>query len=275
MKILLTGEPGVGKSTLLSRLVSEFNSQSISGFISKEILNPAGERTGFYSYNVANPDQEKLFAHKADIDSIHLVGPFRVDVSALEEISTWIETNKKLVTIDEIGRMQSKSDVLLNSIKNCFQNSNLSILATIVADDESWSLFFKEFPETMLIKINEANRDYLFEPLNQVLKNSDCFDKLSSNQKLHFIQKFQTLLVNQSYTQLEKLASNTLRYACEESRIELIDENQYILHGDHGMHQVQILDSGIICNCPLFLGQKGYLPGECSHIQTLELIRRK
>jgi nucleoside-triphosphatase len=107
-KILLTGRPGCGKTTLIRIVISQV-SEPIAGFYTQEIRS-AGERVGFKLLTIAG--QQRVFAH-VEIRSSHRIGKYGVDITILDELAVpelyqGVEGNG-LVIIDEIGPMEMLS----------------------------------------------------------------------------------------------------------------------------------------------------------------------
>src|SRR2546421_12272067 len=80
-KILLSGRPGCGKTTLIKRLVSHL-AQSAGGFYTEEIRD-GGTRVGFKI--VTLDGDEVVFAHM-EIEGSARLGKYRLDLSALEAV---------------------------------------------------------------------------------------------------------------------------------------------------------------------------------------------
>ncbi len=78
-KVLLTGRPGCGKTTLIKRVVSEL-ARPAGGFYTEEI-RAHGERLGFKIITLDG--QEALLAH-VDFKTPERVGKYGLDLSALE-----------------------------------------------------------------------------------------------------------------------------------------------------------------------------------------------
>ena len=79
-KTLITGKPGVGKTTLVRKIIERMRSVNIVGFYTAEIRS-TGSRLGFELQGIN--DQRRILAH-VDIDSRYRVGRYGVDIDGFE-----------------------------------------------------------------------------------------------------------------------------------------------------------------------------------------------
>ena len=100
-KVLLTGRPGCGKTTLLKRVVNNLRRRA-GGFCTEEIRD-GGMRTGFKI--VTLDGVEAVFAH-VDFKTPDRVGKYGLDLSALERIGVGAIRQairaRQLVVMDEV-----------------------------------------------------------------------------------------------------------------------------------------------------------------------------
>src|SRR6266513_6357046 len=80
-KVLLTGRPGCGKTTLIKHIVKNL-SQRAAGFYTEEIRDH-GVRVGFKI--VTLDGDEAVLAH-VDLETPERLGKYRLDLSALETV---------------------------------------------------------------------------------------------------------------------------------------------------------------------------------------------
>src|SRR5438309_7418466 len=80
-KVLLTGRPGCGKTTLVKRVVKNL-SQRAAGFYTEEIRD-GGIRVGFRLVTLEG--DEGILAH-IDFKTSERVGKYRLELSALEAV---------------------------------------------------------------------------------------------------------------------------------------------------------------------------------------------
>lgn len=127
-RILLTGPPGCGKTTVV-RKVADILRDGVSGFYTEEIRDAKKQRTGF---RVVTLDGNR--GELADKMSGRgpRVGSYRVNVESFEGValpSLEIEEGRILI-IDEIGKMECCSEEFVRSVEKAFE-ADISILATI------------------------------------------------------------------------------------------------------------------------------------------------
>ena len=127
--LLLTGRPGVGKTTLVRRVLEELNDVPATGFYTVEI-RAGGRRLGFRA--VTLDGQEAILAH-VDIRSRHRVSRYGVDVAAFERValpSLIPGLPTCLVVIDEIGKMECFSAAFRQAVLRIL-DADTPLLATI------------------------------------------------------------------------------------------------------------------------------------------------
>jgi len=107
MNVLITGRPGVGKTTVIRRVLEKLNGRP-GGFTTQEIRR-GGRRVGF-SIRAVDTGQEGILAH-IDLSGPHRVGPYGVNTADMERIGV-AALNRALkrddvIVMDEIGRMEN------------------------------------------------------------------------------------------------------------------------------------------------------------------------
>jgi len=278
MKILLTGSPGIGKSTILEKIRRNYSGAEF-GILSKELKDKSKKRVGFEAIN--HLGRKKTFAHTTDIASRYVVGEkYFVDINVIEkfvvsELEKGIDKPGSLVFIDEIGRMQAFSDKFLNVVRKLL-NIDSNVIATIVFDPEPWSVEFKENKNVLLIRVSEKNRDLLPNLLEIMFSCSNTFHQLARTQQDQVLDLSRKYFEEGKFIQISKLFKNAIPYLVH-NRVKKIDVNKFEIIGNTNTHIVEKLKTGYICDCDLFNGREEYANnnGECSHIQTVKLLEIK
>lgn len=155
-KFLLTGRPGVGKTTIIKKTLSLMNSKK-RGFFTSEIREN-NTRKGFKVFTLSG--KEGVLAH-VDIASNYRVSKYGVDIEEFEEL-VLPEFKKGLqedctFIIDEIGKMELFSKRFFDILKEIFREES-NILGTITRSSHKKADVFKERDDVKIIDVREDNR---------------------------------------------------------------------------------------------------------------------
>ncbi|MHA1952769.1 MAG: nucleoside-triphosphatase [Candidatus Heimdallarchaeaceae archaeon] len=169
--ILITGLPGVGKTTLITRILKELNVSAI-GFVTKE-LRKGGNRYGFTVETLSGTS--KVLASKNEKYCKYRVGKYCVYVENIDYIVTILEEeirNKShsMIVIDEIGKMELFSQNFKKFLLNSLEEEK--VLGTIMMRDNSFSKEIKIRPDVSLYKIDRTNRDVVKQIILKKIKEN-------------------------------------------------------------------------------------------------------
>jgi nucleoside-triphosphatase len=163
-KILLTGHPGCGKTTLIKRVVKNLP-QGAGGFYTEEIRD-GSTRAGFKIVTLEG--EEVVFAH-VDFKTSDHIGKYGLDLSALERIGVGAVRQairaRRLVVIDEIGPMEIRSPIFRDTVNEAL-DSEVPVLATIFARPLPFTNPIKFRPDVTLIEVRPDNRERLVSELS-------------------------------------------------------------------------------------------------------------
>ena len=169
--LLITGLPGVGKTTLIKKLSEALKSFHPIGFYTEEIRE-GFERKGFELISLEG--KKGLLSHK-DIRSPYKVGQYKVDIKSFEdflESISFFNPFTRLIIIDEIGKMECLSDQFKNLLKEIL-DSEKWVMASIALKGSGLIAEIKERKDVQCFEITKRNRDSLFsEILKEVGINS-------------------------------------------------------------------------------------------------------
>jgi len=168
MNVLLTGRPGIGKTTLIKKLI-DMTSLSKGGFCTEEIREK-GQRVGF---SLTTLDGRTSMLAGLKIRSPYRVGRYGVDVESFEAIGVKsikeAIASKELIVIDEIGRMELFSkkfrDVVIQALKTG------RVLATIRKGRGGFVGEIKSRKDIRVLEINLKNREALLSELIEIVTN--------------------------------------------------------------------------------------------------------
>jgi len=167
-KTLITGKPGVGKTTLVQRIIERMGSVKMAGFCTSEI-RCRGSRLGFKLQGLNGG--RRTLAH-VGIDGQHRVGRYGVDKDGFEEFLATLDLlnpDIELIVIDEIGKMELFSIRFRNLVRNAL-NADKQVLATIPLKGNDFIREIKQRIDVHLLEVTHANRDRLPEIIVKGLK---------------------------------------------------------------------------------------------------------
>ncbi|MCJ7748833.1 MAG: NTPase [Desulfobacterales bacterium] len=156
---LITGLPGVGKTTLVKKLFEELKHLHPAGFYTEEIREE-GQRKGFELISLNG--KRGLLSH-IHIKSPHRVGKYKVDIEAFENLLNEIpffSPSTHLIVIDEIGKMECLSNPFKNLLKRILDSEKL-VIATIALKGSGLIAEIKERDDIKLFEMTRHNRDSL------------------------------------------------------------------------------------------------------------------
>jgi nucleoside-triphosphatase len=163
--IVLTGAPGVGKTTAVIRVARELKERGVKvgGIVSRE-LRTNNMRIGFEFIDLTTNDRNVLASITGNGPK---VGKYFVNVAgcrfAAERLTNAIR-NSDVIICDEIGPMELKSRDFIDSVKNLFDVDKKVI---VVVHQKLQHPLTDEFrnKSSLLINLDLENR----EKINQLL----------------------------------------------------------------------------------------------------------
>jgi len=156
--LLITGMPGVGKTTLIRRVAERLQGVKVGGFYTEE-QREAGQRTGFRLLDFEG--RALTFAH------VGFGGPrvsrYGVDVAALDARADALLAPRPDVAVylvDEIGKMECLSPRFVAAMRRLLA-SDRRVVATVAKKGEGLIDEAKRWPGAMVWEVSHDNRDRL------------------------------------------------------------------------------------------------------------------
>jgi nucleoside-triphosphatase len=173
-KILLTGPPRCGKSTLILKLINYCleNDIPIDGFLTPEVRE-ANKRIGFDIECITTKEKKRL-ARIGNFETQYKLGKYHIFIEEFESIITQLENLElkkiKLIIIDEIGKMELFSHKFQTFIKSIF-SSNLNIIATIGQNlRHPLKDYLLNLPDTLLYTLTRENSRTVYQKILELIE---------------------------------------------------------------------------------------------------------
>ncbi len=165
--ILITGLPGVGKTTIIKKLSEELRKFHPVGFYTEEIREK-GIRKGFKLIGLDGG--EGILSH-VDVKSTYTVGKYKVDINSFENFIDSIpffDHTISFIIIDEIGKMECLSEKFTKLMKVILDSEKL-VAATIALRGIGLIEEIKKRDDIKIFEITPSNREsILFEILSDI-----------------------------------------------------------------------------------------------------------
>jgi nucleoside-triphosphatase len=163
--IVLTGTPGVGKTTIVMSVVSKLKARDIKvgGVISREVRTN-NMRTGFEFIDLATDDRRAL---ASITENGPRVGKYFVNLSGCQFAADRVTKaliNSDVIICDEIGPMELKSKEFTDAARKLLMTEKKVI---VVVHQKMEHVLVNEFREksSSLISVNFGNREKVIELL--------------------------------------------------------------------------------------------------------------
>jgi len=157
--VLVTGRPGVGKTSVVEAVAREFP-QVAGGFTTSEIREH-GVRKGFRVTTLEG--KSAVLAH-VELAGRVRVGKYAVDVAAFERIALAALEDailrRRMVVIDEIGKMELASKLFCDVVKNALDSPAL-VLATVMERPHPFADQIKLRADVVVFELTVENRNQL------------------------------------------------------------------------------------------------------------------
>lgn len=158
-RVILTGPPGVGKTTLTLQVVDVLRERGemLAGFTTSEIRR-GGRRTGFTITGIGGLERTLAVAGATTGPR---VGSYSVDVAAFDEVAllelqNGIELGSTLV-VDEIGKMELLSDRFRELLPAVFDSPR--VVATMHAHQHPVTDDLRGRPDVHVFEVERTHRD--------------------------------------------------------------------------------------------------------------------
>jgi len=152
LRLLLTGPPQCGKTTVVRRVVELFPGRA-TGFYTREV-RLAGRRLGF---EIVTLEGRVGWLSHVDFPGPPRVGKYGVDLAGFERLALpalQLDPGLDLVVVDEVGKMECFSTRFVETLERLWK-------ATVAQKGGGYIARLKSKPGARVITVTPANRDHL------------------------------------------------------------------------------------------------------------------
>jgi len=174
MKLLITGSPGIGKTTLLKEIIEQAGNISFAGFYTQEIRDHRGKREGFQIVSLDGVTD--IFA-SVHYKTLKRVSKYGVDIKKFESVAIpslqkGIEEGQFLV-IDEIGKMELFSKKFKQLLVDIFRRKYLNLIGVVMRYPNRFVKELIEKPDVEVFNLTRANyKEIPKEILGKILREN-------------------------------------------------------------------------------------------------------
>jgi nucleoside-triphosphatase len=168
--LLLTGRPGVGKTTIIKRVAEALEDQA-GGFYTEEIRGPDGRRRGF---RLVTLDGDEVVMAHVDLrgEGRPRVSRYGVDVDAIRQVGVTALRRAmgmhQVVIVDEIGKMELFCEPFKEAVVAALEGEN-PVLATAMSGSHPWVDELKARQQVETWNVTVRSRDRMPERIVQRL----------------------------------------------------------------------------------------------------------
>lgn len=172
VNLLITGLPGVGKSSLINKIIEEARSRNLAvgGILTPEVRSDVrGKkmRIGFLIINLLTREQD--FLAKVGVKSRYRVSKYGVIKENIENIGVrairQAVEEADLIIIDEIGKMELFASEFVVAVREAFDSSK-PVLGTIGKNvQHSFVDEIKKRRDIEILNLTRNNRDEIYQKL--------------------------------------------------------------------------------------------------------------
>ena len=162
--LLLTGDPGVGKTTVLLKIVEALKARGykVGGMVSREVRS-CGSRVGFEILDLAGGGSGWL-AHVGQKTGPQ-VGKYRVNLKDLDTIGAGSITkaieNSDVIAVDEVGPMELFSEKFKDAVRRALESRKLVVAVVHWKAQDRLITDAKNMKDAEIFTVTAENREKL------------------------------------------------------------------------------------------------------------------
>ena len=159
--VLITGAPGIGKTTLIKHLIRDLAPVIVRGFYKEAIF----ENNIIKGYRLVTTElNEQILAH-VYFESPEKIENLGVNVDGLNKLvdrELNLNSRAELFTVDEIGRMECLSEQFCRQIREIL-DSDIPLIASVAQIVTPELQVLKDRKDITLVRVTQKNRNTLWK----------------------------------------------------------------------------------------------------------------
>jgi nucleoside-triphosphatase len=159
LRLLVTGPPGVDKTTLVRGVVGRLPGVRVAGFYTQEVSGPSG-RTGFRAVTFDGRQARLATAEAGDGPRVGRYAVHLAEFEALALPSLASRPDIDLVVMDEIGKMECLSPAFEAAARQALSGT-VPVLATVALRGGGFIAEAKRLPGVEVVEMAREGRDRL------------------------------------------------------------------------------------------------------------------
>ncbi len=171
--ILITGNVGVGKSTLIRRLLAALD-KPVYGFITLKMAEPGAENWPFYIFPAAQPVSERSCSNANLLGIRGAVKEHHPEI--FDSVGTNLIRSAKpdgVILMDELGFMESGAAEFQNAVLEAL-SGDIPVIASVKNKPGVDFLDkIRSSPNSVIYTVTKENRDALFD---EIIKTEPLFN---------------------------------------------------------------------------------------------------
>jgi nucleoside-triphosphatase len=167
-RILLTGPPQCGKTTVIQKVAAGFPGRA-AGFFTREVRE-RGRRVGFEIVTLAR--DTALLSH-VDFPGPLRVGQYGVNLDNFHRVALpalKVTPGVDLIVVDEVGKIECLSDQFVAAMENLWEQP-VQLVVAVAEKGGGLIAGLKAKPDKILLTVTPANREALPARILDLLKN--------------------------------------------------------------------------------------------------------
>lgn len=168
MKIFLEGNKGVGKSTIIEKILSDFDGD-FGGFVTKKMKTSLDEYGGIFIFDVNYKNLKPTQENRVGICGLEMIikkFSETFDKMGVEFLS--FKSKPDLVVMDELGVLEKNAVEFKKRVIEVI-NQDIDIIGVIKKKEDGFLKSIRQREDILIFEVTLENRDDIYNEINTIL----------------------------------------------------------------------------------------------------------